>query len=75
MPHRVGRIARQVRRCLIVGGDEVQFSDLVAWCYCNCRPWRWPIYRALKRYGVPAGQRGWWRPNDELARLIRGEDP
>jgi hypothetical protein len=55
----------------VADGAAVRFEDLTAWCYAgNRRPWRVPIYRALKRYGVPAGQRGWWLPNTELAELI-----
>lgn len=70
--HRVGRVARQVRRCFIAAGGAVQFSDLVAWSYAgNRRPHRWPIYRVLRRYGEPTGKRGWWAPNDALMKLIK----
>jgi hypothetical protein len=69
---RVGRIQRQVRRRLVAADGPVQFSELVAWSYAgDRRPWRWPIYRALRRWGVNVG-RGWWAPNDELRRLIEG---
>ena len=68
---RVGRVERQVRRCLIAGGDVVPFSDLIAWSYAGGRrPWRWTIYKALKRFGVNIG-RGRWAPNDALAKLIK----
>ena len=70
---RDGRVFRQVRRSLIVaGGNSVRFVDLTAWAYAgHRRPWRWPIYRALKRYGTNVG-RGMWAPNDELLARIGG---
>jgi hypothetical protein len=75
MPHRRGRIGRQVQRCFVnSGGAAVPFDELTAWAYCNRRSWRWPIYRALKRYGEPTGKRGWFRPNAELLAKIRGNE-
>jgi hypothetical protein len=51
----------------------VQFHDFMDRAYArSSRRWRWPIYRALKKYGVNVG-RGWWLPNDELLARIRGE--
>jgi hypothetical protein len=71
MAHYVGRISRQVRRCLVAADGPVPFSDLMEWSYVNRQPWRWPIYRALKRWGEPAGRRGYWQANAEL-RQLRG---
>jgi len=71
----VGRVQRQTRRCLIASnGEPVPFSTLAEWCYTRGRrPWRWPIYRALKRWAEPAGRRGMWVPNPELMAKIRGD--
>ena len=50
----------------------MRFAELTAWAYAgHRRPWRWPIYRALKRYGTNVG-RGMWAPNDELLARIGG---
>jgi hypothetical protein len=67
-----GRIQRQVRRALIASdGQPVTFAELTNWSYAgNRRPWRWPIYRALKRWGTNVGY-GKWAPNAELADQIR----
>ena len=73
----IGRVQRQVRRAFIAsGGKYVWFGDLLRRAYPRSKrrsAWRWSVYRALKRYGEPAGQRGWWRPNAELLARIRGE--
>jgi len=64
---------RQVRRCLVAAAGPVTFGELIEWSYTRGRrPWRWPIYRALKRWGVNVG-RGRWAPNAELMAKIRGE--
>src|SRR5262245_58584383 len=56
---RVGRIQRQVRRRLVAAAGPVSFEELVNWAYAgDRRPWRWPIYRALKRWGVMADRIG-----------------
>jgi hypothetical protein len=72
-----GRVQRQVRRAFIAsGGKYVWFGDLMRRAYPDRRRegWRWSVYRALKCYGEPSGQRGWWLPNDELMARIKGED-
>jgi hypothetical protein len=67
-----GRVQTQVRRCLIAaGGKPVRFSELMAWSYLRRRPWRVPVYAALKRYAVNVGY-GRWRPNPELMARIKG---
>ena len=68
---RVGRVQRQVRRCLIAHNGPVPFSELLDWAYLNRRPWRWQVHRAVKRYGT-SPKRGWWQANPELMRKIRG---
>jgi hypothetical protein len=72
MQHRVGRVQKQIRRSLIAAaGSPVHFSDLMDRAYARSnRRWRWPIYRALKRYGVNVG-RGLWGPGPELAARLR----
>jgi hypothetical protein len=37
------------------------------------RAWYWPIHRALKRYDAVRVRHGWWAPNAELMRLIKGQ--
>ena len=66
---RVGRVQRQVRRCLVAHNGPVPFAELLVWTYHDRRPWRWRVYLALKRYGVNVG-RGLWAPNAELAETI-----
>jgi hypothetical protein len=72
--HRVGRVQKQIRRSLIAAaGEPVRFSDFMDRAYArSSRRWRWPIYRALKKYGVNVG-RGLWAPNDALMARIKGD--
>jgi hypothetical protein len=74
----MGHHQRQTRRAFIAAnGAAVPTSVLMAWCYPGrdrLERWRWNIVaRAAHRFGVNVG-RGWWRPNDELAARIRGDD-
>jgi hypothetical protein len=70
---KIGRVGRRVRYVLIAAdGEPVPFREFVDWTYDGRRPWRWPIYRALHRYGTNV-RRGWWAPNPELLRQIKGE--
>jgi hypothetical protein len=71
MQHRTGRISRQVRRRLVAANGPLKFSEFVEWSYIGRRAWRWPIYRALKRWGEPAGRRGYWQANSELRKLLK----
>jgi hypothetical protein len=50
----------------------VSFGEIVGWSYVNRRPWRWPVYRALKLWGTNVG-RGRWQANPALMKKIRGE--
>jgi hypothetical protein len=55
----------------------VPFSALARRCYPHVtgklKLWqRWVIYKALARYGTPV-RHGWWQPNDELLKRIRGD--
>ena len=80
---RVGRVFRQIRRCLIAnGGKPVLIGDLLDYCYPGSRVhphWhRTSIHRALPRYAVLIGRMGCGRgrpgvygPNAELMRRIR----
>jgi hypothetical protein len=73
----IGRHQRQVRRCLVAaGGEPVRTAELMRWCWPRKRElerWRWnDVIRAAHRFGINV-RRGWWAPNDELLRQIRGE--
>jgi hypothetical protein len=65
----LGRVQRQVRRCLIAHNGPVPFSELLAWAYLNRRPHRCRVYFALQRFGRNVGF-GMWAPNAELADQI-----
>jgi hypothetical protein len=49
---------------------------LLGWCYPHVekhKRWhRTNVHRAARRFAVNV-RRGWWAPNAELLRLIRGE--
>jgi hypothetical protein len=57
--NRCGRVGRLVRRRLIIAAGPVPFAELMATVYAGRRPWRVPIYRALKRFGQPV-RKGYW---------------
>jgi hypothetical protein len=80
---RVGRVCRQIRRCLIAhNGRPVLINDLLDYCYAGSREhphWHYRnVHRALPRYaiclgrfGCGSGRSGIYAPRPELARLIR----
>jgi hypothetical protein len=52
----------------------VRVADLLIWSFPRVNnPKRWhrkSMYRALAKWAVPAGKRGYWRANAALQRLI-----
>jgi hypothetical protein len=64
----MGRVQRLVRRALVqAAGGPVQARELV-----RKHGWSWSVYRELYQYAV-RDRWGYWRPNDELMKLIVGE--
>jgi hypothetical protein len=62
------RVQRLVRRALVqAAGAPVQARELV-----RRHGWSWSVYRVLYQYAV-RDRWGYWRPNDELMKLIVGE--
>jgi hypothetical protein len=57
---RVGRVQRQIRRCLIALGRPVKIRDLLKWCYPHVtefQPWmRTHIHATIKRVAKPIGK-------------------
>jgi hypothetical protein len=65
----MGPVQRFVRRALIkANGTAVSTQELR-----NSPHARGKIWRALQRYAV-RDRWGYWRPNDQLMRLIRGDE-
>jgi hypothetical protein len=56
---RVGRIQKQIRRCLIALDRPATIRDLLEWCYprlTEFRPWhRTNVHRAVPKFAVPVG--------------------
>ena len=57
---RLGRVQRQIRRCLIALGRPVRIRDLLPWCYPSAlefQPWmRAHIHRTIGRVARPVGK-------------------
>src|SRR5690242_320687 len=57
--HKVGRIQKQIRRCLIALGRPVTIRDLLEWCYPRADEFkRWHrtnVHRAAPKFAVPIG--------------------
>jgi hypothetical protein len=57
---RVGRIQKQIRRCLIALNRPATIRDLLSWCYprlTEFKPWhRTNVHRAVLKFAKPIGQ-------------------
>ena len=62
LQRRLGRVQRQIYRCLIALGRPVKIRDLLKWCYPHAvefQPWhRTNINRAISRVARPVEKPG-----------------